>query len=162
MWKGRLTKLGISNEVIEKNLGGERGFRGVFTIDTLPRKIRKFESGVVNLDVSTGPGTHWVCYYNDPKYNFVEYFDPFGEYQLDGVRLNEVIVPKNIQTYLETSGKPIIYNSSFLQDPTSNRCGYYCMTYIVERNRSRPPWDVLYDFTQEPSDHNERMVFLNE
>jgi len=34
----------------------------------------------INLDISTGKGTHWVSYYNDPKYNFVEYFDPFGEY----------------------------------------------------------------------------------
>jgi len=55
-----------------------KGFRRVFTSDLLPKRIRKFKNGIINLDISTGPGTHWVCYYNDPTYNFIEYFDPFG------------------------------------------------------------------------------------
>ncbi|GFR17223.1 uncharacterized protein TNCT_317971 [Trichonephila clavata] len=41
--------------------------------------MRKNENGIINLDISTGGGTHWVCYYNDPKYDFVEYFDPFDK-----------------------------------------------------------------------------------
>lgn len=159
-WKGRPSKLGIDNKTIEQNLKDQKGFRGVFTSDMLPKKIRTFENGVVNLDVSTGPGTHWVCYYNDPKHDFVEYFDPFGEYQLPDFKtpLSTVIIPKTIQKYLKTSGKPIRYNSSFLQQPTSNRCGYYCMTYISERNKGREPWEVLYDFDQEPSDRNENLT----
>ncbi|GFQ73508.1 hypothetical protein TNCT_606921 [Trichonephila clavata] len=51
-------------------------FRDWFTIDTLPKKTRKNENSIINLDISTGG--HWVCYYNYPKYDFVEYFDPFG------------------------------------------------------------------------------------
>lgn len=158
MWKGRPSDVGISNKDIEKNLEGEKGFRGVFSVDLLPKRIRKFENGIVNLDVSTGPGTHWVCYYNDPQYPFVEYFDPFGDYELEGIKFKESSIPKRIVKYLKTSGKPIVYNDSFLQKPTSTRCGYYCMTYIVERNRGQSPADVLYEFTQEPSDRNERMV----
>jgi hypothetical protein len=139
-------------------MAGKRGFRGVFMSDTLPKKIKKFENGIVNLDISTGPGTHWVCYYNDPDYNFIEYFDPFGEYNYEGVRLNDVIIPKTILKYLKSSAKEIRYNSSFLQEPTSTKCGYFCMKYITERNKGYPPWDVLYDFTQEPSDYNENRV----
>lgn len=157
-WQGSTSKLGISNLTIERNLKDEKGFRGVFTSDGLPKKIRKFENGVINLDVSTGPGTHWVCYYNDPQYDFVEYFDPFGEYVYKDIRLNPTIIPKSIYKYLSTSGKDIVYNSSFLQNPISNRCGYYCMTYIVERNKGQSPIDVLYSFTQEPSDLNEDKV----
>lgn len=46
--------------------------------------MRKLENGVINLDVFTGPSTHWVCYYNDPHYDFVEYFDPFEESWYEG------------------------------------------------------------------------------
>ncbi|KAK7590536.1 hypothetical protein V9T40_002149 [Parthenolecanium corni] len=37
-------------------------FRGVFMRDRLPAKVRATETGVVNLDKTTGPGTHWVAY----------------------------------------------------------------------------------------------------
>ena len=47
-------------------------FRGIYSRDGLPNKIRK-ECGIINLDDMTGPGTHWVCYRNID--NIVEYFD---------------------------------------------------------------------------------------
>ncbi|GIY58365.1 uncharacterized protein CDAR_295121 [Caerostris darwini] len=136
----------------------EKGFRGVFTIDALPKQMRKFENGVINFDISTGPGTHWVCYYNDPKYEFVEYFDSFGEYEYEGIKFKEGDFPKNIVKYLKTSKKEIRYNSSFLQQPTSVKCGLFCMKYISERNKGKSPVEVLYSFTQEPSAYNENLV----
>ena len=36
-------------------------FRGVFLLDTLPRKPNNKECGKVNFDKSCGPGTHWVA-----------------------------------------------------------------------------------------------------
>ena len=39
-------------------------FRGVFLLDTLPRKPNKKECGIVNFDKSGGPGMHWVAWYN--------------------------------------------------------------------------------------------------
>ena len=54
---------------------GIKHFRGIYSRDGLPKKIRK-ECGIINLDDMTGPGTHWVCYRNID--NVVEYFDPFG------------------------------------------------------------------------------------
>lgn len=136
----------------------ENGFRDVFTIDLLPKKIKNFENGIINLDISTGKGTHWVCYFNDPKYNFVEYFDPFGEYLLGNVRMKNITIPDEIVKYLKTSNKEIRYNSNFIQKPTSVKCGYYCMKYITERNKGHSPVKVLYSFTQTPSDHNENLV----
>ncbi|GFU29721.1 uncharacterized protein TNCV_4503571 [Trichonephila clavipes] len=120
----------------------EKGFRGVFTSDLLPKKMRQFENGIINLDIATGPGTHWVCYYNDPKNNFVEYFDPFGDYVYK-------ILP-NIKRYLLSSGKKEIgYNSSFLQHPASVKCGYFCMKYISERNKDSKTAEKSEDFTIE-------------
>ena len=36
------------------------GLRGVFLRDTLPTKTKLNECGVLNLDSSSGHGTHWV------------------------------------------------------------------------------------------------------
>ncbi|GFY66228.1 uncharacterized protein TNIN_287731 [Trichonephila inaurata madagascariensis] len=114
----------------------EKGFRGVFTSDLLPKKMRRLENGIINLDIATGPGTHWVRYYNDPSNNFVEYLDPFGEHVYE-------ILP-NIKKYLQSSGKNEIgYISSFLQHPASVKCGYFCMKYISERNKGFEP--KVYD-----------------
>lgn len=44
--------------------------------DTLPKKIKKFECGIVNLDSILGNGTHWVCYYKNDKIAY--YFDSYG------------------------------------------------------------------------------------
>ena len=47
----------------------------------------------MNLDDSTGRGSHWVCYRNVDR-RFCKYFDPFG-----------LIMPYEITNYLTTSGK---------------------------------------------------------
>ncbi|GFS92600.1 uncharacterized protein TNCV_1160581 [Trichonephila clavipes] len=147
------TKLGIDARTIEENMKHRKGFRDWFTIDTLPKKMRKNENGIVNLDILTGDGTHWVCYYNDPKYEFVEYFDPFGEYMSDDYEL-----PDEIEKYLKTSNKHIRYSSNFQQKPSSVKCGYYYMKYITKRNKGKSPARVVYSFTQEPSNYNENFV----
>ena len=37
------------------------GFRGVFLRDSLPKKAKLNECGILNLDSSSGDGTHWAC-----------------------------------------------------------------------------------------------------
>ena len=51
-------------------------FRGVFLLDTLPRKPNKKECGIVNFNKSDGPGTHWVAWYKNGKTKI--YFDSYG------------------------------------------------------------------------------------
>ena len=41
---------------------GIKDFRGVFMRDTLPSKSKEREVGILNLDSSSGKGTHWVGY----------------------------------------------------------------------------------------------------
>ena len=50
-------------------------FSGIFCRDNLPKKIQRLETGIINLDDSIGPRTHWVCYRDIDKL-FWEYFDP--------------------------------------------------------------------------------------
>ena len=39
------------------------GFRGVFLRDTLPTKTKLNECGILNLDSSSGDGTHWIIWF---------------------------------------------------------------------------------------------------
>ena len=48
-------------------------FRGVFLIDTLPKKAKLKECGILNLDSSSGDGTHLVMWFKKGKDKF--YFD---------------------------------------------------------------------------------------
>ena len=51
-------------------------FRGVFLRDELPKKPRANECGILNLDDSSGRGTHWTCWIKRAKDKI--YFDSYG------------------------------------------------------------------------------------
>ena len=51
------------------------GFRGVFLRDSLPTKKKLNECDVLNLDSSSGDGTHWVMWFKKGKNKF--YFDSY-------------------------------------------------------------------------------------
>ena len=51
---------------------GLKNFHGVFLRDTLPKKPNQNECAILNLDDTSGDGTHWVG--DDKKW----YFDSFG------------------------------------------------------------------------------------
>ena len=147
----------ISNLDIINVLKSFKNFRGVFPIDLLPSKIKNNECGVINLDVSTGSGLHWVCYYNDPKLDFVEYFDPFGEYKL--VKRKHKIIPTEIVKYLKSGVKnKIMYNDAFLQQIDSSKCGCFVIKYITLRQQGYSPKDTLNKFTEYPRNYNEKFV----
>ena len=58
------------------NLVQISNFQGIFMRDKLPKKIRKIENGIVNLDNDDGDGTHWTAYIKKGK-NII-YFDSYG------------------------------------------------------------------------------------
>lgn len=85
--------------------------------DNLPKKTWKNEMGVVNLDDSNGPGTHWVAYCK--KLNTVLYFDSFGNLQ----------PPIEINKYL---GSNIYYNYKKCQNFNSFMCGHLCLKFLMK------------------------------
>ena len=106
-------------------------FRGVYSRDGLPRKIRK-ECGIINLDDIQGAGTHWVCYRN--LTGVVEYFDPFG-----------LIMPNEATECFNTSGKQIVYSIDEIQNRSTVLCGYWCLYYLLERQRGNSILDVIHN-----------------
>lgn len=122
------------------------GFHETSAKDLFKGKIKSKELGVINIDNSTGPGTHFTCYFNAPDRDFVYYFDSYG-----------MPSPTNIEKYLLTSGKPLAFNNSQIQPIVSVTCGYYCIYVLKELNKGREFIDVLQEFTNDP-DENEQMI----
>ena len=109
--------------------------------------IKPLEYGVINLDNSTGIGTHFTCYINIPNHKYVYYFDSFG-----------ALPPKQIEKYLKTSGKQIVYNTSQYQPLESKLCGYYCAFVINEMSRGMSFYDTINKFDMNDSERNDSMV----
>ena len=91
-------------------------FRGVFLLNTLPKKPNKKECGIINFNKSGGPGTHWVAWYKNGKTKI--YFDSYG-----------VQPPIKVVEYL---GSPIRYNTDQLKPAGQVFCGHLCVYVLKE------------------------------
>ena len=92
------------------------GFRGVFLRDTLPTKPKLIECGILNLDSSSGDGTHWVTWFKKDKDKF--YFGSYG-----------VQPPSELIVYLNS---PIFYNSERVQQNGEVFCGHLCLFVLTQ------------------------------
>ena len=87
--------------------------------NTLPTSgVRRNESGIVNLDDATGPGTHWVAYAK--RNNRVMYFDSFGNLR----------PPKELVRYFENDAMVIEYNRTSYQTYDQSFCGQMCLRFL--------------------------------
>ena len=111
---------------------GIKHFRGIYSKDVLPDRIKRNEVGIINLDSQIGPGTHWVAYRNNK--NGSEYFDSFG-----------LIMPNKVMKYLMISGKQIFYSGDEIQERNSVLCGYWCLYYLLERQKGVPILNVIHN-----------------
>lgn len=93
-------------------------FRGVFMKDELPLKTNKVECGIINLQNSSKPGSHWTAYYKT-LCNFKYYFDSYGN----------ACPPKELVKYLGKNN--LFYNEERIQnydDPPI--CGHLCILIL--------------------------------
>lgn len=118
--KIKLPNRPLTNIDIEKLKLKIPHFRGVFSRDKLPKKIRKTESGVINLDADRGPGTHWVAYKKIG--DVVNYFDSYGD-----------LPPPSEAVKYFMSGDPvhILYNHQRYQQFTDYNCGHLCIQFLI-------------------------------
>ena len=82
------------------------GFRGVFLRDSLPTKIKLNECRILDLDSSSGDGTHWVMWFKKGKEKF--YFDSYG-----------------VQPPIAYLKPPIFYNSE-----SNKTVRYFAVIYV--------------------------------
>ena len=105
-------------------------FRGVFLLDTLPKKPNKKECGIVNFDKRGGPGTHWVAWYKNGENKI--YFDIYG-----------VQPPTEVINYL---GKSIDYNTDQVQPAGQVFCGHFCLYVLKELSMGNKFQNILNIF----------------
>ena len=99
------------------------GLRGVFLRDTRPTKTKLNECGILNLDSSSGDGTHWVMWFKKGKDKF--YFDSYG-----------VQPPSELIAYLKS---PIFYNSERVHQDDEVFVAIY-----VSSHWSSFRWEIIF------------------
>ena len=111
-------------------------FRGVFMRDTLPKKPRKQECGIMNFNTSNQSGSHWVCWFKNGLERL--YFDSFG-----------CICPDELQRYLKTKREYkdtilcIQRNTDQVQIPNTKICGQLCLYVLQNLSDGRQFQDIL-------------------
>ena len=86
-------------------------FRGLFLRNTLPKNPKLNECSILNLDSSSGDGTHWVMSFKKGKDKF--YFDSFG-----------VQPPNELIAHVKA---PLFYNCERVQQNSEVICGHLCL-----------------------------------
>lgn len=84
--------------------------------DTLPKRSKRVECAIVNLDSSENQGTHWVAYVKDKRY--CEYFNSYGDLK----------PPLELIEYLK--GYDISYNYDTYQKFNTVNCGHLCLKFL--------------------------------
>ena len=113
-------------EHIAKGLG-IRHFRGVFMKDVLPRKIRKKECGIVNLEDFEDKGSHWICYFKNEKQNI--FFDSYG-----------ADPPVEVKQYL---GKNVFVSTFQIQAFGTPICGEFCLHVLKRFDEGESIVDII-------------------
>ena len=116
-----------------------KNFRGVFMRYQLPKQPKRVETGIINLDNSSGEGTHWVAYAIDPR--GIVYFDSYG-----------LAPPSEFMRYIISTSHsiPIFYSmlpTQQLNDPLI--CGHEVLNVLAEISRfpQKPPHIVVNEYT---------------
>lgn len=98
------------------------GFKGVYSMDTLPTCLQSCSLPpyrfIVNTHTSNLPGEHWLAVSYE-KHGHIYVFDPMGFYY-----------PSYLMKYLSKFHKPIHSNKIPYQSPTNKMCGQYCLRWL--------------------------------
>ena len=102
-------------------------FRGVSLRDALPTTPKKKECGILNLDDTTGLGTHWVAWYKNGTEK--KYFDSYG-----------LQPPNELVDYLTP---PILYNTERVQPYDQVFCGHLCLYVLKQLGGGQHLQDII-------------------
>ncbi len=116
-------------------------FIGVFPSNKIP--IVDQGCMVINEDISTKQGTHWVAIFKFDN-GLVEYFDSYGR---------EPAV-QWVKSYL--AGDLVVVCKRQVQSLFSDTCGHHCIYYLCHRARGVPYEDIMA--TYHTPEYNDELV----
>ena len=111
-------------------------FGGVKMRDELKAKANAVECGIINLNTSSQPGSHWTCYYRNGDTRY--YFDSFSEPP-------PIELLKYMKSDLEFSKDfPVIKrNSLTVQHDQSSECGSLCLFVLKKLSQGIPFQNII-------------------
>lgn len=134
-------------DAINDDVFSSKTFMGVYAKDRLPMISFYPCSFVFNTDPSSKPGQHWLAIYFNKDHS-CEVFDSYGN-PPEFYQLNQ---------YLNKWAKHYEYNNTRLQEWGSSMCGYYCIFFILLKNRFFSLNEVVDMFSKHDFGINDYLV----
>jgi hypothetical protein len=131
---------GLISKILKEDPFASNIFEGIYTIDTLPPKIKKpYYAIVVNSDILGNPGLHWVALYGTPTH--LIYYDSLGPTLINNPHLINFIVKHSEKKKFVLSLQPT-------QSIVSTTCGFYVLTFILymARGYTLCYFETLFDY----------------
>lgn len=122
-------------------------FKGVYSLDKIPNFKKRPALLVINTDLSSEPGEHWVAIFL-PKKGYPEFFDSYGRRPQKKEFLSFLI--KNFKRY--------VYNKKRLQSSFSAVCGQYCCVFLWFRSFGQSMKEFLKNFDSTNYAQNDKLV----
>ena len=137
---------------ISYTLKDVKSFLGVFPSDMLPRSITKPSTVIVNANVHTQSGSHWLAIRLEPRSSTAFNFDSYD-------------LPPHIhynETFLRRDCTVLDYNTIELQGPLSIICGEYCYLFALYTDRGYRGKQFFGLFTPDIADRQAEQFFASE
>ena len=67
-------------------------------------------------------------------------------------------MPHDVLKYLQTSGEKIIYSIDEIQERDSVLCGYWCLYYLLERQKGKSINEILHNSAFDPNDKSKFII----
>tara|TARA_B110000037_G_scaffold183639_1_gene211971 strand:- start:339 stop:1172 length:834 start_codon:yes stop_codon:yes gene_type:complete len=119
-------------------------------------KQGKKKIGIIyNLDVSTGPGTHWTAVYIDIQKEHINYYDSTGSVPLPSI--NKFLIKLSKQM----NNPVMIYNDSPHQREGSE-CGMFSMNFLLQRLENKSMYEISKaNYTDEKMNKLRKVFYYN-
>jgi hypothetical protein len=139
------------NQYFETYIFLQKHFDGVFSIDTLPKKLNYRHFCICNTDKQSESGQHWFCFIRNSKFE-IECFDSLG--------ITEEKKEQLLKYCCFTRTKQLRYNETSFQTKTSDTCGLFTIYFLFERmhNLDLTFHEVLEEIFDEDEEKNESKV----
>lgn len=130
----RITMSGVYNGIHSLYLGEKFGY-----VD----RYHKYFACVINTDVSTGPGQHWMAIFVDmslkkTKNATIEFFNSTGERAQASIQRWQAKQKKDIEENLKMSATILDATNGTEHQKSNTECGVYSLYYIRSRLEGKP------------------------
>jgi hypothetical protein len=113
------------DEILNKDPDTKKIYLGSFAFDERPSQPTYPSCFILNTDIRTKPGQHWLAFFYNKK-GFCDFFDSYAK------------PPSyyNLQNYIEKTSNGWNYNKIRLQGQ-SNLCGLYSILFLLFKSKNK-------------------------